>query len=103
MHIIGMSFRVVSMICQPKTRIAFCKSADGSAQPRSKSAADNRPRFLSAGGLAEACVVVEALGPQPHEGWVTSRPLVDWICLQQRGAVPASLVDCAPQQCSRDA
>src|SRR5437879_6966434 len=103
MHIIGMSFRVVSMICQPKTRIAFCKSADGSAQPRSKSAADDRPRFLSAGDLAEACVVVEALGPEPHEVWVTSRLLVDWICLEQRGPVRASVVDRVPQQCPRDA
>src|SRR2546428_1501925 len=103
MHIIGMSFRVVSMICQPKTRIAFCKSADGSSQPRSKSAADDRPRFLSAGDLAGARVVVEGLGPEPHEVWVASRLLVDWICLEQRGAVRASIVDRAPQQYPRDA
>src|SRR2546425_9754684 len=97
MHIIGMSFRVVSMTSQPKTRIAFCKSADGSAQPRSKSAADDRPRFLSAGDLPGACVVVEALGPEPHEVWVALRLLVDWICLQQPGAGRASVVDRAPQ------
>src|SRR2546425_9770094 len=103
MHIIGMSFRVVSMTSQPKTRIAFCKSADGSAQPRSKSAADDRPRFLSAGDLAEACLVVEALCPEPHEVWVTSRPLFDLVCLQQRGAVRASVVGCAPQPSPPDA
>src|SRR2546428_3661354 len=103
MHIIGMSFRVVSMICQPKTRIAFCKSADGSAQPRSKSAADDRPRFLSAGDLPEASGVVEAFGPEPHEVWGASALLVDWICLEHRGAVRARLVVRAPRHNPRDA
>src|SRR2546428_8505571 len=70
---------------------------------RAQFAADNRPRFLSAGDLVEACVVVEALCPEPHEVWVASRPLVDWICLEQRGAFRASVVDRASQQCPRDA
>src|SRR3989475_10633468 len=98
MHIIGMSFRVVSMICQPKTRIAFCKSAAGSAQPRSKSAADDRPRLLSAGDLVEVRVAAGTLGPETHEVRVGSRPLIDWIFLEHPSSYPVSVVDRRPQR-----